>query len=157
MHIKNFRDQCDYHYCISKLLFHSRTVGVCPLCPKAAAWVVMGRIYCFSGAGTTWPLAERISLKSSDFDDVRLSRNVPTHSPPNYFSCICLSSSLLCLPAFHMLSLSLCLSPYHSQHLSLSLCLSHSLPHMVMLFLAKPACWLIRVGVFVCVSLACSL
>ncbi len=72
--------------------------------------------------------------------------------------------SFVCSPAFHMLSLSLCLNPYNSStalslslSLSLSLCLSHSLPHMVMLVLAKPVCWLVWVGVLVCVSLACSL
>lgn len=87
---------------------------------------------CLQCRNTTRPLAEEMSLKSSDFDYVRLSHTVPTHSPPTltHFSCLCLSSSLL--SAFHMLSLSLCLNPYHSNtslSLSLSLPITHSPPH----------------------------
>lgn len=117
---------------------------------------------CLGGHGTylqcrntTRPLAEEMCLKSSDFDDVRSLHTVPTHSTPtlSYFSCLCLSFSLLfaCLSYAITQSLS---EPLSLQHFSLSICLSHTLPHMVMLLLAKLVWWLIWVGVFVCVSLA---
>lgn len=148
------RDQHDYSSHISKLPFPGRSVGV-----KAAAWVVMGHIYPSSGAGTkTRPLAERISLKSSDFDDVT-PITLCTHSFPPNSPCIFLVFaflSLLCM--FACLSVTQSLSaPWSLQHFFLSLCLSHTLPHNVMLFLAKAVCWLMWVGVFVCVSLPCSL
>lgn len=57
------------------------------------------------------PLAERISLKSSDFDDVHLSYSLPTHSPPTL--CIFLVSASL--PFFCMFA---CLSYAVTQSLS---------------------------------------
>lgn len=66
----------------------------------------------------------------------------------SYFSCLCLSSSLLsvCLPFICCHSVFIW-TPITLALLSLSLCLSHSLPHMVILVLAKPVCY----------ELACSL
>lgn len=118
------RDQYDYSSHISKLLFPGRSVGV-----KAAAWVVMGHIYPSSGAGTkTRPLAERISLKSSDFDDVMLI-TLCTHSFPPNSPCIFLVFaffSLLCM--FACLSVTQSLSaPWSLQHFSLSLSACHTL------------------------------
>lgn len=126
MHIKNLNnEQLCYASHTSSFLSPGRTVGVCPLCVKVAAWVVMGCIYCFFWCRKiSRPLAERISLKSSDFDDVCLSHSLPTCSPPTvFFLSLPASHSFVCLPAFHMLSVSLRPNSYH-YGISLSLYLS---------------------------------
>lgn len=114
------RDQHDYSSHISKLLFPGRSGGV-----KAAAWVVMGHIYPCSGAGTkTRPLAEKISLKSSDFDDVTLI-TLCTHSFPRNSPCIFLVFaflSLLCMFACLSVTQSLSEPDHSSTSLSLSAC-----------------------------------
>lgn len=116
MHIKKLNnEQLCYASHASSFQSSGRTVGVCPLCVKVAAWIVMECIYCFFRyRKTTRSLAEKISLKSSDFDDVCLSRLVPTHSPPTvFFLSLPASHSIECLPVFHMLSLLLCLNSSH--------------------------------------------
>lgn len=130
MHIKKLNnEQLCYASHTSSFLSPGRTVGVCPPCVKVAAWVVMGCIHCFFWCRKiSRPLAERIPLKSSDFDDVCLSHSLPTRSPPTvFFLSLPASHSFVCLPAFHMLSLSLCLNSYlYGISLSLSVC--HTVP-----------------------------
>lgn len=104
MHIKNLnREQCCYASHTSILLYPGRTVGVCPVCVTVAAWVVMGHIWRFSGAGI---YIEAISREN--FSEVirlwwcaLITLSAHSFSPNSvYFSCLCLSSSLLyvCLP-----------------------------------------------------------
>lgn len=82
----------------SNFLLPRRAVGVCPVCVTVAAWVVMGHIY--QCRNISRPLAEAFSLKPSDFDDVCLSRPLPTHSAstvcifPAFLPVFCTSASL---------------------------------------------------------------
>lgn len=66
----------------------------------------------FWSRNTTRPLAGRISLKSSDFDDVRLSHTVPTHSPPTLYpiflaSLLCARLPFICCHSVFVWTLSL--------------------------------------------------
>lgn len=128
MHIKKLNnEQLCYASHASSFQSPGRTVGVCPLCVKVAA---------------SRSLAEKISLKSSDFDDVCLSQLVPTHSPPTvFFLSLPASHSIECLPVFHMLSLSLLSELPSLRHSALSICPSHGPPVLAMFFLAGPVCW----------------
>ena len=108
--------------------------------PKSSCRVVMR---CFRCRNTTRPLAERISLKLSDFDDVRLSHTVPTHSPPTLYAFIIYYYSAflplycVCACLSYAVTQSLSEAPITPARLCLSAC--HSLPHMVLPVLAKLA------------------
>lgn len=139
MHIKKLNnEQLCYASHASSFQCPGRTVGVCPLCMKVAAWVAVF----FWCRKTSRSLAEKISLKSSDFDDVCLSQLVPTHSPPTvFFLSLPASHSIECLPVFHMLSLRLLSELLSLRHSSLSICPSHGPPILAMFFLAGLVCW----------------
>lgn len=128
MQTKNFNyDQWDYPFYMSKLLFHGRTVGVCPLCLTAAAWVGMGHAdFLVQECNQT--------ISRDNYSEVfrlwwcaLITHCAHSFSPNSlsYFSSLCLSSSLLCVS----LPFICCHSVFVWTDISLSLLVTQSPPH----------------------------